>query len=83
MFNFVKQQQYKRQEIWETVKGKNERMSLKDETGQLFDRDSDPHELKNLWFDPDHATVKADLMERMMRERMRLGETLPLPQRFA
>lgn len=27
MFNFVKNQKYRRQEVWETVKGKNEKMS--------------------------------------------------------
>jgi arylsulfatase A-like enzyme len=54
-----------------------------DEAGQLFNRDSDPHEMNNLWFDPEHASIKADLMERMMRERMHLGETLPIPTRFA
>ncbi len=54
-----------------------------DEMGQLFDRKNDPHEMSNLWSDPDYTVVKAELMERMMRERMRLGETLPLPIRFA
>lgn len=27
MFNFIKRQQYRRQEIWETVQGKNKKMS--------------------------------------------------------
>ena len=27
MFNFVKHQKYRRQEVWETVKGNNEKMS--------------------------------------------------------
>jgi arylsulfatase A-like enzyme len=72
------------QRIWTFIRDKW-RLSMwyGDDTGQLFDRESDPHEMNNLWFDPEHVSIKADLMERMMRERMRLGETLPLPRRFA
>jgi arylsulfatase A-like enzyme len=72
------------QRIWTFIKDQW-RLSIwyGDETGQLYDRSNDPHEMNNLWFNPEYASVKGDLMESMMRERMHLGETLPLPKRFA
>ncbi|MYG53929.1 MAG: sulfatase-like hydrolase/transferase, partial [Rhodospirillaceae bacterium] len=39
--------------------------------GELFDREEDPLELRNLWNDPAASGVKADLMERMLRESLR------------
>ena len=58
-------------------------MWLGDDVGHLFDRSSDPHEMNNLWQNRDYATNKAELTEMMLRERMRLADTLPLINRFA
>ena len=38
--------------------------------GELFDRAEDPLELRNLWNDPAAQTVKAELLERMLRETL-------------
>lgn len=46
--------------------------------GELFDRERDPHELRNLWFDPDYERLKAELVEAMLRETIRLSDTAPL-----
>lgn len=56
---------------------------LGDDVGHLFDRSNDPHEINNLWQNPDYAEKKAELTELMLRERMRLADTLPLTNRFA
>lgn len=45
--------------------------------GQLYDRSADPHEMHNLWFDSDQQPKKAELMEAMLREMIRLGDTSP------
>jgi len=72
------------QRIWSFIH-ENWRLSLwyGDDTGHLFDRESDPAEMNNLWFDPAYEEKKAELMELMLRERMRLEDTLPLTTRFA
>jgi len=36
--------------------------------GQLFDLEADPHERKNLWSSAEHASVKASMMEALLRE---------------
>ncbi|TAN35689.1 MAG: DUF4976 domain-containing protein [Verrucomicrobia bacterium] len=36
--------------------------------GQLFDLQNDPHERKNLWDNTDYSTVKAQMMEALLRE---------------
>jgi arylsulfatase A-like enzyme len=51
--------------------------------GELFDREADPHEMRNRWSDATLAGVKADLLERLLRERMRLGDTVPFSERSA
>ena len=33
--------------------------------GELFDLEKDPHEFKNLWDDPDHLSLRADLTKRL------------------
>jgi arylsulfatase A-like enzyme len=53
--------------LWEKMEG-----------GELFDRARDPHELRNLWFDADYARIKAELIEAMLRETIRLSDTAPL-----
>ncbi|MCZ6604644.1 MAG: sulfatase-like hydrolase/transferase [Alphaproteobacteria bacterium] len=52
------------------------RMTLTDgqEMGELYDRGDDPLELNNLWTDPAAATQKAEVMERWMRETIRLSD---------
>ncbi|MDP6646087.1 MAG: sulfatase-like hydrolase/transferase [Rhodospirillales bacterium] len=72
------------QRIWSFIHD-NWRLSLwyGDDTGHLFDRESDPAEMNNLWFDPAYEAKKAELIELMLRERMRLEDTLPLTTRFA
>ena len=42
-----------------------------DPLGELFDREADPLELRNLWNDPASQGVKAELLERMLRETLR------------
>jgi hypothetical protein len=39
--------------------------------------------MNNLWQNRDYAANKAELTEMMLRERMRLADTLPLTNRFA
>ena len=48
------------------------------EGGELFDRNSDPHELRNLWSNPEFSRERANLTEAMLREMIRLGDTGPL-----
>lgn len=58
--------------LWEGMEG-----------GELFDRASDPDEMHNRWLDPDFSTVKAELMEAMLREMVRLSDTAPLAAHVA
>ena len=51
--------------------------------GELFDLKNDPHELNNLWFDPAHAAMRAEMMEAMLRETIRLTDTAPLAAHLA
>ena len=52
-------------------------------SGELFDREADPHELQNLWDHPRAAGVRAELTERLLRERLALVDVLPLARRSA
>ncbi|HVO16213.1 MAG TPA: sulfatase-like hydrolase/transferase [Alphaproteobacteria bacterium] len=51
--------------------------------GELYDLASDPHEMTNLWADPAHAAVKAELLEQMVQEMIRLANRAPLPTAMA
>ena len=51
---------------------------LGEETGELFDRNADPHEMTNLWSDPAARAKLQDMNERMLAERMRLTDTVML-----
>ncbi|MDE2793032.1 MAG: sulfatase-like hydrolase/transferase [Paracoccaceae bacterium] len=53
------------------------------EGGELFNRNSDPHELKNLWSDPDFSNERARMTEAMLREMIRLGDTAPFATHMA
>jgi arylsulfatase A-like enzyme len=39
--------------------------------GQLFDLDADPQELRNLWADPAHLEVRRDLVDAILKWRIR------------
>jgi arylsulfatase A-like enzyme len=51
--------------------------------GALFDRDSDPEQMRNLWYSEAHESVKHELTDKMLRELIRLGDTAPLTERVA
>jgi hypothetical protein len=51
--------------------------------GELFDRETDPHELHNIWDHPGAAGIRAELTERLLRERLALVDVLPLARRSA
>lgn len=45
--------------------------------GQLYDRNTDPDEMRNLWDDPEFAGEKSSIIEAMVREMVRLTDTAP------
>jgi len=45
--------------------------------GEMFDRNTDPHEMRNLWDDPKDQTLRAEMTEAMLRETIRLNDTSP------
>ena len=47
--------------------------------GELYDLQSDPHEMDNLFDDPAQRAVRADLMERLAYREMELIDRSPLP----
>ena len=49
------------------------------EYGELFDLSSDPGETMNLWDDPTHAALKAELTRRLLFAEMG-KEPLPMPR---
>jgi arylsulfatase A-like enzyme len=50
-----------------------------DPYGELYDLQNDPHEMHNLFDDPAHRGVRAELMEKLAYRQMELGERSPLP----
>jgi arylsulfatase A-like enzyme len=50
-----------------------------DPYGELYDRQNDPHEMDNLFDDPAHRGVRAELMERLAYREMELADRSPLP----
>ena len=52
--------------------------TMGEETGELFDRNTDPHEMNNLWSDPAARNRLQDMTGRMLSERMRLTDTAML-----
>ncbi len=51
--------------------------------GELYDLDADPHELRNLWSEPESAGAKAQLMEKMARCLIDLQDRSPSPTGLA
>lgn len=56
---------------------------LGDTQGELFDREHDPHELRNLWNERGAASLRAQLTESLLRARLRMIDVLPLAHRSA
>jgi arylsulfatase A-like enzyme len=50
-----------------------------DPYGELYDRRNDPHEMDNLFDDPAHRGVRAELMERLAFGEMELADRSPAP----
>ena len=50
-----------------------------DPWGELYDLANDPHEMDNLFEDPDHCGVRAELMEKLAYREMELTDRSPLP----
>lgn len=51
--------------------------------GELYDLDSDPDEIRNLFFDAAHSAIRSELMWRLAKEITMLSPNLPLPSRMA
>lgn len=51
--------------------------------GELYDLAEDPLELNNLWADPAHTAVRADLTMRLVQEMQRHIDDVPLPLQVA
>ena len=50
-----------------------------DAWGELYDLQNDPHEMDNLFEDPSHERVRAELMEKLAYRQMELADRSPLP----
>jgi arylsulfatase A-like enzyme len=50
---------------------------LEDDFGELYNRDEDPDEVRNLWNDDGVSNQKAELMEKWMLERIALEDLSP------
>ena len=47
------------------------------EVGELFDLQSDPDERRNLWDDPESAALRAEMLRKSLRLRLREPMRLP------
>ena len=56
---------------------------MDEEWGELYDLKTDPGEMNNLWGAADHASIKSELMEQLVRELVAAGETSPWPDWLA
>ena len=50
-----------------------------DSYGELYDLQSDPNEMENLFEDSAHQGVRAELMEKLAYRQMELSDRSPLP----
>jgi arylsulfatase A-like enzyme len=50
-----------------------------DAWGELYDLETDPHEMDNLFDDPAHRGVRGELMEKLAYREMELADRSPLP----
>jgi arylsulfatase A-like enzyme len=50
-----------------------------DPWGELYDLHNDPHEMDNVFDDPAHRGVRAELMEKLAYREMELADRSPLP----
>jgi len=68
-----------------TLVTQRHRLSVYDgvEWGELYDLRDDPHELANLWFDPDSQELLRGLLARLAREMIACSETSPRPTGLA
>jgi len=68
-----------------TLVTERHRLSLYDgvEWGELYDLAGDPHELDNLWDDPQSAGLRAALTERLARTMVAHSDTNPYPSGLA
>jgi arylsulfatase A-like enzyme len=64
---------------------KNHRATVYDgaDWGELYDLDSDPHELHNLWDDPGSARKRAEMLERLAYAMLEHVDTSPYPAALA
>tara|TARA_B100000749_G_scaffold50053_1_gene36001 strand:- start:221 stop:1840 length:1620 start_codon:yes stop_codon:yes gene_type:complete len=51
--------------------------------GELYDLQSDPSEINNLWDDPQYTLTKLELLETLSRQQMALTDFGPLPTKLA
>ncbi|MBT5263984.1 MAG: sulfatase-like hydrolase/transferase [Rhodospirillaceae bacterium] len=51
--------------------------------GELYDLEADPDECLNLWDDPEHAAVRADLVTELAHRMIEADETSPWPKLVA
>lgn len=47
--------------------------------GELYDLEEDPHEMCNLWDDPDSLGEKCEMLDRMAHEMIELADRSPFP----
>ncbi len=68
-----------------TLVTRRHRLSVYDgvEWGELYDLDSDPHELRNLWDDPASAGLRGEMSERLARAMIAHSDTHPYPSGLA
>jgi arylsulfatase A-like enzyme len=51
--------------------------------GELYDRHEDPHEMVNLWSDPERRAARAEMTEKLACAMMAVAETSPYPHGLA
>ncbi len=64
-----------------TIRRGDWRLSVIDgvDWGELYDLASDPGEFQNLWDDPSHSTIRAELMEALVRAEISSVDRVPFP----